>query len=134
MIRAIPLLALLSLAACQPEAPVAAGGATIAPAHHGRYAGPALAQSPRFCGNQTDIPLTITLTAAGVELRVGAATLPPIRVSTTANSFQGDFSDSNGGQVFAVQGRMLEADGGMAVLTEGRRSRCVREGVLRRQA
>ena len=133
MKRSIPILTLLSQAACQPEAPLASGGATIAVEHHGAYAGAAMAQSPRFCGNLTEIPVTITMAAAGVELRIGAATLPAIRVSTTSDGFQGDFTDSQGGQVFAVQGR-LTADGTMTIVTEGRRSRCVREGRLRRQA
>ncbi|MCX7374126.1 MAG: hypothetical protein NTW56_17105 [Alphaproteobacteria bacterium] len=112
---------------------MASSGATIAVEHHGAYAGAAMAQSPRFCGNQTAIPMKVTMTVAGVELRIGAATLPAIRVSSTSHGFQGDFSGSQGGQVFAVQGR-LTADGTMTILTEGRRSRCVREGRLRRQA
>lgn len=130
----IGLLALLSLAACQPEAPVATGGATIAVQHHGTYAGVAVSQSPRFCGNLAVIPMTIAMTAAGVEVRIGNSTLPPVRVSTTGNGFQGEFTDANGGQIFAVQGRLLDAPGAMTVLTEGRRSRCVREGTLQRRA
>ena len=49
MKRSIPILTLLSQAACQPEAPLASGGATIAVEHHGAYAGAAKADRSLRC-------------------------------------------------------------------------------------